>query len=206
MEAAIGIKRYKWYTFWWSFMIPPKNHAFFVSQTFTRHCNFRTSLLLLIASGALTGSCCSRAESSAAWALHHRHHYHHLPTVRASASTFITYSSDIHQFILCCQRFVKVSNLFAEIQVCPACACSGGGSVPSRISLPNAAEQLQKLKDMLQEWTCWKHPSKQGCVAAETKPRCKVEDSPWPWESMMWHESILEYDDSIINDHQPNNI
>lgn len=135
-------------------MIPPKNHAFFVSQTFTRHCNFRTSLLLLIASGALTGSCCSRAESSAAWALHHRHHYHHLPTERASASTFITYSSDIHQFILCCQRFVKVSNLFAEIQVCPACACSGGGSVPSRISLPNAAEQLQKLKDMLQEWTC----------------------------------------------------
>jgi uncharacterized protein with PIN domain len=68
---------------------------------------------------------------------------------------FITYSSDIHQFILCCQRFVKVSNLFAEFQVCPACACSGGGSVPSRISLPNAAEQLlQKLKDMLQEWTC----------------------------------------------------
>lgn len=50
-------------------MIPPKNHAFFVSQTFTRHCNFRTSLLLLIASGALTGSCRSRAESSAAWAL-----------------------------------------------------------------------------------------------------------------------------------------
>ena len=81
-------------------MIPPKNHAFFVSQTFTRHCNFRTSLLLLIASGVHTGSCCSRAESSAAWALHHRHHYHHLPTVRASASTFITYSSDIHHIFI----------------------------------------------------------------------------------------------------------
>ena len=94
-------------------MIPPKNHAFFRSQTFTRHCNFRTSLLLLIASGALTGSCCSRAESSAAWALHHRHHYHHLPTVHASASTFVTYSSDIHHIFIS-QIFI---NSFCVVKV-----------------------------------------------------------------------------------------
>ena len=68
--------------------------------------------------------------------------------------TFIRYSSDIHQLILCCQRFVKVSsNLFPEFQVCPACACSGGGRSLSRkcqtpVTANRAASRRKESRDV----------------------------------------------------------